>query len=148
MLTESHHIPYGDHPSQFGVLRMPKLSELSPVIITIHGGFWQSKYGLEENTPLDEDLTRRGYATWNIEYRRVGEDGGGWPGTFIDVIDAINYLIQLEERFQFDLSRVIILGHSAGGHLALWLVSQVKKFQMDEIGNTLFIPIQGVISLA
>ena len=116
--------------------------DLNPVVITIHGGFWQSKYGLEENTPLDEDLTRRGYATWNIEYRRVGEDGGGWPGTFIDVIDAVNHLTQLEERFQLDLSRVVILGHSAGGHLALWLASRINKVQTDEIGNTLLIPIQ------
>ena len=147
-LTESYHIPYGDHPSQFGVLRMPELSGPIPVVITIHGGFWQSKYGLEENTPLDEDLTRRGYATWNIEYRRVGEDGGGWPGTFIDVIEAVNHLIQLEERFRLDLSRVVILGHSAGGQLALWLASRINKVKTDELGNTLLIPIRGVISLA
>lgn len=147
-MTELFHIPYGDHPSQFGVLRMPDFTGQSPVVITIHGGFWQSKYDLEENTPLNEDLTRRGYATWNIEYRRVGEDGGGWPGTFIDVIDAVNHLIQLEERFQLDLSRVVILGHSAGGHLALWLASRYNKVQTDEIGNTLLIPIRGVISLA
>jgi len=148
ILTESHHIPYGDHPSQFGVLRMPKLSELSPVIITIHGGFWQSKYGLEENTPLDEDLTRRGYATWNIEYRRVGEDGGSWPGTFIDVMDAVNHLTKLEQQFKLDLSRVIILGHSAGGHLALWLASQMNNDRTDEIVNPLLVPVQKIISLA
>jgi acetyl esterase/lipase len=94
---------------------MPILAESCPVIITIHGGFWQSKFGLEENDPICEDLTRRGYATWNIEYRRVGEDGGGWPGTFNDVIDAVNHLTHLKERFQIDLSRVVILGHSAGG---------------------------------
>lgn len=148
ILTETFHISYGDHPSQFGVLRMPDLSGLSPVVITIHGGFWQSKYGLEENSPIDEDLTRRGYATWNIEYRRVGEDGGGWPGTFIDVIDAVNHLTQLKERFQLDLSRVVILGHSAGGHLALWLASRFNKFQTNEISKTLLIPIRSVISLA
>ena len=142
------HIPYGDHPSQFGVLRMPELPGLKPVVITIHGGFWQSKYGLEENTPLDEDLTSRGYATWNIEYRRVGEDGGGWPGTFIDVVDAVNHLTQLEERFRLDLSRVVILGHSAGGQLALWLASRINKIKTDEIGNALLIPIRSVISLA
>jgi acetyl esterase/lipase len=147
-LTKVFHIPYGNHPSQFGVLRMPDFSGLSPVVVTIHGGFWQSKYDLEENTPLDEDLTRRGYATWNIEYRRVGEDGGGWSGTFTDVIDAVNHLTQLEERFQLDLSRVVILGHSAGGHLALWLASRYNKVQTDGIGNTLLIPIRSVISLA
>ncbi|MES9739908.1 alpha/beta hydrolase [Peribacillus frigoritolerans] len=147
-MTEVFQIPYGDHPSQFGVFRMPGVSGLSPVVITIHGGFWQSKYGLEENDPLDEDLTRRGYATWNIEYRRVGEDGGGWTGTFIDVIDAVNHLTQLEERFLLDLSRVVILGHSAGGHLALWLASRINNVQTDEIDSTLLVPIQSVISLA
>lgn len=84
-MIEVFNIPYGEHPSQFGVLRVPDSRERSPVVITIHGGFWQSKYDLVENTPLVEDLTRRGYVTWNIEYRRVGEDGGGWAGTFIDV---------------------------------------------------------------
>lgn len=147
-MTEQFRIPYGDHSSQFGVLRMPTLSGLSPVVITIHGGFWQSKYGLEENTPLDEDLTRRGYATWNIEYRRMGEVGGGWTGTFDDIINAVNHLNQLKERFQLDLSRVIVLGHSAGGHLALWLASQINKDQMNGIENTLLIPIRSVISLA
>ena len=147
-MTEQFHIPYGDHLSQFGVLRRPTLSGLSPVVITIHGGFWQSKYGLEENTPLDEDLTRRGYATWNIEYRRMGEVGGGWTGTFDDIINAVNHLNQLKERFQLDLSRVIVLGHSAGGHLALWLASQINKDKMSGIKNTLLIPIQSVISLA
>lgn len=147
-MTEVFHIPYGNHPSQFGVLRKPNLSGISPVVVTIHGGFWQSKYVLEENTPLAEDLTRRGYATWNIEYRRVGEEGGGWPGTLTDVIDAVNHLTQLDESFQLDLSRVVILGHSAGGQLALWLGSRLNKVQTDEVGNNLLITIRGVISLA
>jgi acetyl esterase/lipase len=100
-------IAYGDHPSQFGILRLPNSSASCPVVITIHGGLWQSKYGLDENDPIVEDLTSCGYATWNIEYRRVGEDGGGWLGTFNDVIDAVNQLTHLEERFQLDLSRVV-----------------------------------------
>lgn len=147
-MTEVFHIPYGNHPSQFGVLRKPNLPGISPVVVTIHGGFWQSKYDLEENTLLAEDLTRRGYATWNIEYRRVGEEGGGWPGTLTDVIDAVNHLTQLDESFQLDLSRVVILGHSAGGQLALWLGSRFNEVQTDEVGNNLLIPIRGVVSLA
>lgn len=147
-MTDAFHIPYGNHQSQFGVLRLPEFPKSCPVVITIHGGFWQSKYNLEENDPIVEDLTRRGYATWNIEYRRVGEEGGGWTGTFNDVIDAVNHLTKIEERFNLDLSHVVALGHSAGGHLALWLASQIDKVQNDEIGNNLTVPIQGVISLA
>lgn len=146
--VSSFHLPYGEHASQFGVLRIPEIPGHCPVVITIHGGFWQSKYGLEENDPLVEDLARRGYATWNIEYRRIGEDGGGWAGTFHDVIEAVNHLIQLEDRFQLDLSRVVILGHSAGGHLALWLGSRISKVQTDEMGKPLLVPIHSIISLA
>lgn len=147
-MVKKFHIPYGDHPSQYGVLRMPAIAEPSPVVITIHGGFWQSKYDLEENTPLAEDLTKRGYATWNIEYRRVGEEGGGWPGTLGDIIDAVNHLGQLVDRFQLDLSRVIVLGHSAGGQLALWVAAQNKNRQMSKMEQSLLISIRGVISLA
>ncbi|WP_241654827.1 alpha/beta hydrolase family protein [Sporolactobacillus shoreae] len=129
-------------------MRIPESSERCPVVVTIHGGFWKSKYGLEEIDRLDEDLVRRGYATWNIEYRRVGENGGGWAGTFHDVVDAVNHLSQIDEHFPLDLSRVVILGHSAGGHLALWMASRISKIQRDEMGSPLLIPIQGVISLA
>lgn len=144
----SFRIPYGNHPSQFGVLRIPKSCGRSQIVITIHGGFWQSKYGLEENDPIDKDLTRRGYATWNIEYRRVGENGGGWTGTFSDVIDAINHLSELEECHQLDLSRMVVLGHSAGGQLALWLASLNNQIQNTNFGKALLVPIKNVISLA
>ncbi|AZZ60702.1 alpha/beta hydrolase [Oenococcus sp. UCMA 16435] len=139
---------YGKSQSQFGIFRMPKNAANCPVVVTIHGGFWRAEYGLEEMTPLDEDLVRRGYATWNIEYRRVGEKGGGWPGTFNDIIDAVNYLVFLKEDFPIDLSRVVIAGHSAGGHLALWLASRIVKNKADELGNVLRTPIKVVVSLA
>lgn len=143
------HIPYGEHRSQYGVLRLPKTNECRPVVVTIHGGFWQAKYDLNENNPMAEDLTSRGYATWNIEYRRVGEEGGGWPGTFNDVIDAVNHLFKLKERYNLDLSQVIVLGHSAGGHLALWIAAQNKDTEeTNQHFHKLELPFLGVISLA
>ncbi|MCM3393092.1 alpha/beta hydrolase [Cytobacillus oceanisediminis] len=128
-------IYYGEHESQFGVLRMPENSNSCPVIVLIHGGFWQARYNLEENNPIADDLTHKGYATWNIEYRRVGEEGGGWSGTFNDVINAVNHLLKLYESYPIDLSRVVVIGHSAGGHLALWLASRIKSTTNDSSFN-------------
>jgi acetyl esterase/lipase len=136
-------IAYGKHASQFGVLQRPEGPGNCPVVVSIHGGFWQSKYSLEENTPLAEDLARRGYATWNIEYRRIGEEGGAWPGTFHDVVSAVNHLNQLKDTYQLDLSKVVVIGHSAGGHLALLLGSFLNVKE-----SPLVVPIKGIISLA
>ena len=88
-----------------------------PVIVLIHGGSWTARYGRAVMRGLAGDLRRRGWAVWNIEYRRVG-DGGGWPATFDDVAAAIDHLPELDAPL--DLERVTVLGHSAGGHLALW----------------------------
>jgi acetyl esterase/lipase len=147
-MSNKFNIFYGDHPSQFGVLRLPESSEPSPVIVLIHGGFWQSKYNLEENTSIAEDLTRRGYATWNIEYRRIGEELEGWKSIFNDVVDAINHLSIIKESYHIDLSNVIVMGHSAGGHLALWVASRINTSKTDDVFNELAIPIQKVLSLA
>lgn len=147
-MSYKYHIPYGNHASQFGELRIPKNLKFSPVIVTIHGGFWQSKYDLYENDPICEDLTRRGFTTWNIEYRRVGENGGGWPGTFNDVIAAVNYLHQLKISYPIDLENVMIIGHSAGGHLGLWLAAREKMVDGAKYFTELNVPIQKVISLA
>ncbi|GAA0462756.1 alpha/beta hydrolase [Alkalibacillus silvisoli] len=139
---------YGENQSQFGVLRLPESEKPSAVIVIIHGGFWQAKFNLEENNPIAEDLTQKGYATWNIEYRRLGEIGGGWTGTFNDVINAINHLTNIKETYHLDLSNVIIIGHSAGGHLALWLAARTVHKSLDYMFNELVVPIQKVISLA
>ena len=105
---------YGDDPSQFGELSLPG-GEPRGVVVVIHGGFWKAEYDLSLGRPLAESLVEEGWAAWNIEYRRVG-DGGGAPATFDDVSAAIDELDALD----LDLTRVITLGHSAGGHLAVW----------------------------
>ncbi|MFZ1154632.1 MAG: alpha/beta hydrolase [Solirubrobacteraceae bacterium] len=114
---------YGPHRSQRADLYLPRRGGRHPVMIIIHGGSWQAGYGKIVMRGLAGDLMRRGWAVWNIEYRRIG-DGGGWPETFEDVASAIDCLPTLDAPL--DLERVSILGHSAGGHLALWAASRAK----------------------
>jgi acetyl esterase/lipase len=109
---------YGPHASQRAELYLPAGPGPHPVIVLIHGGSWQKRYGKVFTRGLAGDLLRRGFAAWNIEYRRVGA-GGGWPNTFADVAAAIDQLATLEDP-RLDLERVTFIGHSAGGHLALW----------------------------
>ncbi|MGA2453942.1 MAG: alpha/beta hydrolase [Solirubrobacteraceae bacterium] len=114
---------YGPHRSQCADLRLPAATGPHPVIVLIHGGSWQERYGKIVMRGLAGDLARRGWAVWNIEYRRLGGDGG-WPATFEDVAAAIDLLAELDAPL--DLERVSVLGHSAGGHLALWAAARDK----------------------
>ena len=116
---------YGKDANQFGELRLPK-GETKPkkafaVVMNIHGGFWRSKYDLAHAGHLCAALTAKGLATWNVEYRRVGNPGGGWPGTFEDIVNAYRFLPQIARRYELDATRVLVMGHSAGGQLALCL---------------------------
>ena len=116
-------IPYGTDPFQFGELTLPSAGGLHPVVIVIHGGFWRAKYDLEYMQPVCESFADAGLAVWNLEYRRIGNPGGGWPGTLNDVAAGAGYVASVSDRFQLDLNRVIAIGHSAGGHLAFWLAA-------------------------
>ena len=108
-------ITYGDDPSQFGRLYRPAGDETRGTIVVIHGGFWKPDYNLSLGTPLAIDLVSRGWTAWNLEYRRVGD--GGWPKTLDDVADGIDKLADIDS---LGLDKVVTLGHSAGGQLAVW----------------------------
>jgi len=115
LICEHHH--YGDKRSQLGELFLPAGDGPFPVAVTIHGGFWKAQYGRKLMHSLCRDLVARGWAAWNLEYRRLGRgSGGGWPATFDDLAAGIDHLRVLPAPL--DLTRVVTIGHSAGGHLA------------------------------
>ncbi len=118
-------VRYGAHPSQYFHVHLPEGPGPHPVVVLIHGGFWRLPYGLELMRPLADDLVRRGFAAVNVEYRRLGEDGGGWPGTCEDVLNAVRALGT--GPLPLDLRRLGLAGHSAGGHLALWVTSALTR---------------------
>jgi len=158
---------YGAHPAQFGELWLPDSTRLdgaahggAPLgtVVIIHGGFWRARYDLSLGRPLAADLAARGYAAWNLEYRRALA-GGGWPGTFEDVAAGIDLLATLSEStgpastgLPVDTRHVIAVGHSAGGHLAAWAAGRAKlppgaTGAPGESGQD-FVPLAGVIAQA
>lgn len=119
-------VAYGTDAAQVADLRLPKGPGPYPVAIVIHGGCWRadidSRHGI---AGFADALGRRGFATWNIEYRRLGA-GGGWPMTFQDVAAAVDKLAEVAPKHRLDMHRVTIVGHSAGAHLALWAASRAR----------------------
>ena len=125
-------IRYGTDASQYGDLYLPASAAATlPVVVVVHGGYWGSAYGLELGVPLAQDLAAHGVAAWNIEYRRIGI-GGGWPTTFQDVaaaMDALADKVDTAADGRLDLSKVVVVGHSAGGQIAGWLAGRHKLAQ-------------------
>lgn len=118
---------YGEHSRQFGHLRLPnnESNKKLPVIVVIHGGCWISKFAsVNFMEPFSQELQSIGYAVWNIEYRTSDINGGGWPGTFLDVASSISYLKEISELCNLDLDNITLIGHSSGGHLALWYANK------------------------
>jgi acetyl esterase/lipase len=146
--AETARFVYGREPSQFGELWLPEARSALPVVVLIHGGCWQYAYGLDLMAGLAEDLRRQGLAVWNIEYRRLGERGSGYPGTFLDVGNAVDTLRGLAPRYGLNLGRVATVGHSAGGHLALWAAARPRLPRTSAVAMAAPLPIAGVVSLA
>ena len=141
-------IAYGSGPQQFGELRLPKGAGPFPVVVLMHGGCWMAAFDYVYMTRLAAWLTARGFATWTIEYRRVGDEGGGWPGTFLDVAHATDALRKIAQDAPLDLQRVYAAGHSAGGQLALWLASRARLTKESELYLADPLTIRGVLGLA
>jgi acetyl esterase/lipase len=133
-------VAYGGDPNQFVDLRLPRGKGPHALVISIHGGYWRAKYDLGYMGHLCAALTAKGIATANLEYRRVGNSGGGWPGTFADIRAAYQFLTQNGHQYEFDVRRVVAIGHSAGGQLGLCLAAR-------EAGVKAAIALAGVVDL-
>ena len=167
-------IPYGPHPDQWGELFLPDGAitgtPLRGTVVVIHGGYWRDKWTAELGVPTALDLAERGYAVWNLEYRRAGSGGrvglggragsggsagptgdGGWPATFRDVAMGIDHLANVAGRPDLtglvDSRRVVALGHSAGGHLAVWAAGRAANAARAG-GEAPTVPLVGVVSQA
>lgn len=142
-------ISYGPGASQYGELTLPAGVQKPPVVVVVHGGYWRSSYGLELGRPLAADLVIHGVAAWNIEYRRIGI-GGGWPGTFDDVaaaMDSLAGMVNEAADSRLDLTRVVVVGHSAGGHIAGWL-SRRHRLTAGQLGASPKVRPVGYVSQA
>lgn len=121
-------LSYGSSKTQAGDLYLPASDTPAPVVCLLHGGFWRMPYGRDQFHAIALDLGAQGFAVWNISYRRLGESGGGWPGTLEDVAIAIDHLAKVRAQgFKLDLERVAVVGHSAGGQLALAAASRASQ---------------------
>ena len=134
-------VAYGSDENHFVDFRLPKEIRPHALAIAIHGGYWRAKYDLVYMGHLCAALTAKGIASANIEYRRVGNSGGGWPGTFADVRAVYQFLIQNAPKYDFDVRRIVVIGHSAGGQLALCLAAR-------ETGVKAVVSLAGVVSAA
>ncbi len=141
-------ISYAESASTYGRLRVPNGAGPFPVAVLVHGGCWVAEVNIDYFEPLEQALVRRGFAVWSLEYRRVGEPGGGYPNTYRDVGLGTDHLRTLAANRPLDLSRVIAVGHSAGGALALWLARRASLPKESALYVERPLPLAGVVGLA
>ena len=141
-------IAYGSAPSQFAELFRPKGAGPFPVVVLVHGGCWTIEYGgITQMHNVAGALAARGIAVWNVEYRRVDEEGGGYPGTYLDMNAALDQLALEAPRYQLDTRRLLAMGHSAGGQLVQWMAGREKIAASSPLFQAKPLPVRTVISL-
>ncbi len=141
-------ISYGDDALHVADLWLPDRPGPHPVVLMVHGGCWQTEIADRRIMNwIADDLRRRGIAVWNIDYRGVDRSGGGYPGTFQDAAAAADSLRANAARHNLDLNRLVAIGHSAGGHLALWLAGRPRLPADSPLRSAEPLPIRSVISL-
>lgn len=126
---------YGADPLQFGQLWLPNKSHNSndaPLVIFIHGGCWLNAYDIKHSYPMTSALADQGFLVWSLEYRRTGDEGGGWPGSFDDIIRGIRF-IKEQSVYPINTRDVVLTGHSAGGHLALLASSELADNEINGV---------------
>lgn len=144
-----HRVAYGEDASQHGELRVPPGAGPHPVAVLIHGGCWREPYAtLRDLAPMGDALKDDGVATWNVEYRRLYQPGSGWPGTYLDVGRAVDHLRSIAPQYALDLDRVVVVGHSAGGHLAMWTAARHRLSKESSLFVNDPLRVRGVVNLA
>jgi acetyl esterase/lipase len=143
-------ISYGADPLQYGRLRLPEGSGPHPLVIAIHGGCYLSMFDIQHFGPFEQGLADAGYAVWSLEYRRVGDEGGGWPNSFLDVARGIDFarVLMARDDLNLDRERVFVTGHSAGANYAIWAAARPGIDAGSELYVEDPLPIEGVLGLA
>ncbi len=141
-------IAYGSAPSQFAELFRPAGPGPFPVVVLVHGGCWTIQFGgITQMHNVAGALAARGIAVWNVEYRRVDEDGGGYPGTYLDINAALDKLAAEAPRYQLDTERIVAMGHSAGGQLVQWIAGRARITPSSPLFQRKLLPVRDIISL-
>jgi acetyl esterase/lipase len=142
------HIAYGSAPSQYAELFKPAGNGPFPVVVLVHGGCWQTEYGgIKQFRNISGALVAEGIAVWNVEYRRVDEAGGGFPGTQEDMIAALDALVANAKPYQLDLGRLTAVGHSAGGYMVQWAAGRARIPATSPLYRAQPIALRHVVSL-
>jgi len=141
-------VTYGADVNQFAELRVPSGAGPHPVVVLVHGGCFKTYGSFADLAPVGDVLKGRGIATLNVEYRRVDQAGGGWPNTYLDVGRAVDHVRALANEHRLDLSRVVIVGHSAGGHLAMWAAARSRVPRSSALFMANPLAVRGVVDLA